>query len=116
MTTFSARMSGAVIVAALVFARSVPAGAGEALQSGDIDAGRAYAARTCSDCHRVGPPKNGSKALRSSDFDMLAQTKGLTATSLNVFLITPHPSMPNLIIPPNDRANVIAYILSLRIR
>jgi mono/diheme cytochrome c family protein len=110
-------MNAAAILAALILTRTAPVFAGEGLPPGDVDAGRAYATRTCSDCHRVGPPKDGSAAvLKSTDFDMLAQIKGLSATSLNVFLVTPHPTMPNLIIQADDRANVIAYILSLRIR
>jgi hypothetical protein len=31
-----------------------------------------------------------------------------------VWLQTSHPNMPNLIVPPEDRDDVIAYILSLR--
>jgi hypothetical protein len=38
----------------------------------------------------------------------------MTALALNVFLRTPHRSMPNLVISDGDRDNVIAYILSLR--
>jgi hypothetical protein len=38
----------------------------------------------------------------------------MTATALRVFLTTSHPSMPNLILTPQDTTDVIAYILSLR--
>ena len=38
----------------------------------------------------------------------------MTATALAVWLRTPHKSMPNLMIAPQDRNNVIAYIVSLR--
>jgi cytochrome c len=38
----------------------------------------------------------------------------MTATALRVFLTTSHPSMPNLILTPQDMTDVIAYILSLR--
>jgi hypothetical protein len=34
--------------------------------------------------------------------------------SLHAFFSTPHPKMPNFILPPNEEADVIAYILSLR--
>ena len=33
---------------------------------------------------------------------------------LNAFFVTPHAPMPNLIIAPEDRQSVIAYIMSLR--
>ena len=36
--------------------------------------------------------------------------------ALRVFLTTSHPKMPNLILTPEQLADVIAYILSLRER
>jgi hypothetical protein len=38
----------------------------------------------------------------------------ITAEALDVFLQTPHATMPDLILSPADRSDVIAYILSLR--
>jgi hypothetical protein len=38
----------------------------------------------------------------------------MTATALRVFLTSSHPKMPNLILTPEETADVIAYILSLR--
>jgi hypothetical protein len=38
----------------------------------------------------------------------------MTELALNVFFRSPHPSMPNLILPAADARNVIAYILSLK--
>ena len=49
-------------------------------------------------------------------FRDIANTRGITATSLRVFLTTSHPKMPNLILTPEESADVIAYILSLRAR
>lgn len=37
-----------------------------------------------------------------------------TALSLQAFLTTPHPTMPNIILSPKETADVVAYILSLR--
>jgi hypothetical protein len=37
----------------------------------------------------------------------------MTATALRVFLTTSHPKMPNLILTPDETADVIAYIVSL---
>jgi hypothetical protein len=36
--------------------------------------------------------------------------------SLQVWLQTSHPTMPNIIIEPKDMSDVIAYILSLKDR
>jgi hypothetical protein len=50
------------------------------------------------------------------DFRAIANTSGMTATALHAFLRTAHPKMPNLILTPEQSADVIAYILSLRDR
>jgi hypothetical protein len=38
----------------------------------------------------------------------------MTAIALTVALQTSHATMPNIILSPDDRRDVIAYILSLR--
>ena len=47
-------------------------------------------------------------------FKDVANTSGMTATALTVWLQTSHPTMPNIILEPNDMSNVVAYILSLK--
>ena len=47
-------------------------------------------------------------------FREIANTLAMTATTLQVFLTSSHPRMPNLILTPEEKADVIAYILSLR--
>ena len=48
-------------------------------------------------------------------FREIANTSGMTATAIRVFLRTSHPKMPNLILTPEETDDVIAYILSLRV-
>jgi hypothetical protein len=38
----------------------------------------------------------------------------MTETALRVWLSTPHRTMPNIAIEPQDMDNVIAYVLSLK--
>ncbi len=40
----------------------------------------------------------------------------MTATALFVFLHTPHPTMPDLVLSDGDSNDAIAYILSLKKR
>jgi hypothetical protein len=47
-------------------------------------------------------------------FKQIANTAGMTRMALTVWFQSPHPNMPNLILEPGDRDDVIAYILSLR--
>ncbi len=104
------------LVAAIAFA-SVVATDAIAQTSGDPAAGRAYALQVCTPCHVVVPDQLSPPRLAvAPDFHAIAQTRGLTETSLHAFLSSPHPSMPNLILNQTEQDNVIAYILSLRDR
>ena len=47
-------------------------------------------------------------------FRNVADQPGITATALQVWMQTSHPTMPNIIVAPNDMRNVIAYIISLK--
>ncbi len=75
-------------------------------------AGHVYAETYCSKCHGIGAgPSPLSQAPRFKD---VAEQPGVTAMSLQAFLQSSHPTMPNIIIEPEDMRNVIAYILSLK--
>ena len=50
----------------------------------------------------------------SAPLEDVANTSGVTATALRVWLQSSHPTMPNIILEPNDLSNVVAYILSLK--
>ena len=80
---------------------------------GDVVAGRALAGKTCSACHSVSAGQRRTRAYKASGFDEIAAKPQTTAISLRAFLQTPHPTMPNLVLTPNERDNAIAYILSL---
>ena len=45
---------------------------------------------------------------------MLAIAPELTPIRLNIWLTNPHLTMPNLVLYPQEAADVIAYIFSLR--
>ena len=53
---------------------------------------------------RVSPPP----------FPVIAATPGLTSIALTAALLMSHRLMPNIIMKPEDRRDVIAYILSLK--
>jgi mono/diheme cytochrome c family protein len=75
-------------------------------------AGHVYAETYCSKCHGIGAgPSPLSQAPRFKD---VAEQPGVTAMSLQAFLQSSHPTMPNIILEPEDMQNVIAYILSLK--
>jgi mono/diheme cytochrome c family protein len=97
-----------------IFILIAAATAGEAQERGDTRKGRSFARRVCAECHAVLPSKTISPNAKAPTFKAVANTPGMTATALAVWLRTSHPTMPNLIIDPEDMDDVIAYILSLR--
>jgi mono/diheme cytochrome c family protein len=86
-------------------------------QDADVAAGRAFAREACSACHVVEAEQQQPRLVVTGPaFRDIANTRGMTATALRVFLTTSHPKMPNLILTPEEIADVSAYILSLRQR
>ena len=78
-------------------------------QVGDPAGGKQLAEATCLGCHGARNTSHNAPA-----FSAIAAMPSTTAHSLDVFLRTSHPTMPNLILSGTDRGNLIAYILSLR--
>jgi mono/diheme cytochrome c family protein len=86
-------------------------------QDGDIAAGHAFARGACNACHMVEvKSQKPRRIVIGPAFRDIANTRGMTATALRVFLTTSHPKMPNLILTSEEIADVTAYILSLRSR
>jgi hypothetical protein len=76
----------------------------------------AYARSICADCHHVLRSDGQSPNRLAPTFSKIANTPGMSVTALTVWSRTVHPTMPNLVIDPNDMDDLIAYILSLRDR
>ena len=104
---------GAMLAAPTFFASDALAQNGD--EGGNVRAGRELAVNTCAECHMV-IVRHYTKPKREPppDFVEVANAPGTTARALYVFLHTPHPTMPNLILSDQESANVIAYILSLK--
>ena len=99
-----------------IFAASIQS-ANAQVASENPEAGRVYAREVCSPCHAVSAEQATQRMIAiGPDFQTIANTPGMTATALRAFLQTPHPKMPNLILTPEQSADVIAFLLSLRDR
>jgi mono/diheme cytochrome c family protein len=82
-------------------------------QIADAAAGEAYAKKVCAQCHAI--HQTGlSPEPTATPFRDVANTPGMTGIALRVWLTTPHRTMPNIAIEPQDMDNVIAYILTLK--
>ncbi len=73
-----------------------------------------YAQQNCASCHAVASGQHQSPNWNAPSFPVIANLPGMTATALNAWLHSPHPTMPNLIVSPADRDNITAYLQSLR--
>ncbi len=80
---------------------------------GDVRAGATYAQEVCAQCHAVREGSLLSPNPEAPPFDKIANAEGITGTALLVILQTPHNAMPDLLLPAQAKANVIASILSL---
>jgi len=104
-----------LVCLALIAGMGVGSGTARA-QDGDPVQGRMHAERLCSDCHQIGPAPEPWVAMPGPPFMSVVKTKGMTALALGVWLQTSHPTMPNIILKPETRSDIIAYILSLKRR
>jgi mono/diheme cytochrome c family protein len=84
-----------------------------AQEIGNATRGWKLAFRTCAGCHGVrNAEKSGSP--RAPTFSAIANVKGMSAMALNVALLTSHRSMPNIVLDAQERADIIAFILTLK--
>ena len=58
--------------------------------------------------------RENARLTRTRVFDVIAAVPGMTGLALQSMLQTSHREMPNLILQSDERADLIAYILSLR--
>ena len=101
----------AAISALAGVAVAAPVGSDE----GDVRAGRSFAGRHCVQCHEIGnAPTPSAMFKKGPAFRDIANKSTTTPLALRVFLTTPHPTMPNLILSRTEIDNIVAYIMSLR--
>lgn len=86
---------------------------GAAPDADSAAAGHRLAEAWCKACHAIGPKTAGASGA-APDFVQVANLPSTTALSLKVFLRSNHPSMPNLILTPQQTDEVVNYILSLK--
>ncbi len=98
----------ALLTLILLFAARVAA-----QEVGNPQEGAAYAQHYCAKCHAIAD-EDVSPEQTAPRFKDVANSSGMTATALTVWLQTSHPTMPNIIVEPSDMDNVVAYILSLK--
>ena len=79
----------------------------------DVSLGENLAHEVCSECHAVDPGVLQSPNPASPPFQTLADTPGMNALAIRVFLQSPHRTMPLFVLDAAEIDGVSAYILSL---
>lgn len=81
--------------------------------SADASHGRQLARRWCISCHVVAPNQRQS-TTEAPPFATIARRPDFDAKNLTMFLLNPHPKMPNMSLTRVEAADLVAYIGSLR--
>ncbi len=81
---------------------------------GNIEMGARLAVEVCAECHAVEADDDISPHLNAPPFQSIADRPEITALALGVWFRSPHPTMPNYVLSPDETADLIGYILSLR--
>jgi mono/diheme cytochrome c family protein len=93
------------ILAGAVMAEA--AGAADAYNGGQI------ARRWCEPCHVVAADQQGTTG-EAPPFASIAKQPGFDTGQLALFLLDPHPKMPNMSLTRIEAGDLAAYIASLR--
>jgi cytochrome c2 len=101
----------AVVLAAIAVGMAAQV---KAQEMGDTRKGAILAQNICSECHAVEKTQISSPNTQAPSFSSVANTTGMTEMALRVWLQSPHPTMPNLLLTNEQKDDVIAYLLSLK--
>jgi cytochrome c len=85
-------------------------------QGADLTAGLKSARSLCVNCHIVesGAPRQAELTADIPSFKAIAEKSGQTEYKLKVFMLNPHPPMPNVQLTTHELDNLASYIMSLK--
>jgi mono/diheme cytochrome c family protein len=87
--------------------------AGLAQEAGRVRPGLELARSQCSGCHAVERGNHHSIRADAPAFAAIAAVPGMSGGALATALSTSHRRMPDVVLSARERADVIAYVLSL---
>jgi mono/diheme cytochrome c family protein len=79
----------------------------------DASQGEQLARRWCSSCHVVAADQSGG-VIEAPPFQTIARRADFSAPALALFLLDPHPKMPDMGLSREAAADLAAYIASLK--
>ena len=94
----------ACLAAATALSQSLP----------DARKGLEFARVHCAMCHAVETGNRRSVNPEAPAFSVIAASPGMSEAALHAALQSLHRRMPDILLAPTDRANVVAYIMGLK--
>lgn len=79
----------------------------------DPDNGERLARRWCSACHVVASNQSGPTS-EARPFSSIARAPDFDAAATAMFLLKPHPKMPDMSLTPKEATDLAAYISTLK--
>jgi mono/diheme cytochrome c family protein len=87
---------------------------GASAQSADPSLGRKLAETTCSECHQIDSDSpNPESRSGAPSFVAISRMSSMTELAIKVFLQSSHPTMPNIVLTPDEMDSVATYIKGL---
>ena len=80
----------------------------------DADNGQRLAHRWCAACHVVSATQRQSTTDQAPTFASIAKIPGFDAAKIALFLLDPHPKMPDMGLSRTEAADLAAYIELLK--
>lgn len=80
----------------------------------DANNGERLAHRWCAACHVVSATQRQSTTDQAPPFATIAKTPGFDAAKIALFLLDPHPKMPDMGLSRTAAADLAAYIATLK--
>jgi len=96
----------------LVFAASLAAAS--SVFAADASNGRRLAHRWCEACHVVTPTQRRAASDQAPPFATIARMPDVDAAKIALFLLEPHPKMPDMGLSRSEAVDLAAYIVSLK--
>ncbi len=82
-------------------------------RAADAENGKRIAERWCATCHIVSPVQQRG-TTHTPPFSEIAKKDHMDAPMLALFLLLPHPKMPDMNLTRSEAADLAAYIVSLK--
>jgi len=80
----------------------------------DPDNGERLAHRWCAACHVVSATQRQTTTDQAPPFATIAKIPGFDAAKIALFLLDPHPKMPDMGLSRTEAADLAAYIATLK--